>query len=109
MPRARRICPRPGCAKPAEGRYCTAHNREYERARGTRQDRGYGVAHQQLRTRWAALVAAGNVACVRCGRPIAAGQPWHLDHDDEDRNRYLGPAHARCNNAAGGRRAHQTE
>lgn len=109
MPRARRICPRPGCAKPADGRYCTAHNREYERARGTRQERGYGAAHQRERQRWAAFVAGGTVGCVRCGQVIGPGQPWHLDHDDNDRREYLGPAHASCNSAAGGRRAHQTE
>jgi hypothetical protein len=42
--------------------------------------------------------------CARCGLPIRPGEEWHLDHDDEDRGRYLGPSHARCNEKAAGRR-----
>ena len=106
MARAKRICPRPGCPRPAVGRYCPEHNKEYDRSRGTTTARGYGHDHQKARAEWAERVKRGGICCQRCGGPITPGEPWHLDHDDHDRTRYLGPSHARCNNAAGGRRAH---
>lgn len=40
MARAKRICPRPGCSRPAVGRYCPEHNKEYDRSRGTATARG---------------------------------------------------------------------
>jgi hypothetical protein len=67
--------------------------------------RGYGTAHQALRKRWAKLVEAGEVQCARCHRWIYPGSEWDLDHDDNDRGRYLGPSHSRCNRAAAGRKS----
>lgn len=67
--------------------------------------RGYGYHHQQQRKRWAPIVATGTVPCAReCGRLIKPGEPWHLDHADDGRRRYLGPAHRSCNIAASNRR-----
>lgn len=109
MARARRICPRPGCPHIAEGRYCPAHNREYENKRGNATQRGYDRAHQLARIEWGKRIAQGGIICARCPKPVLPGQPWHLDHDDNDRTKYLGPAHARCNLAAAGRKAHKTE
>lgn len=110
MARAQRICPKPGCPKPASGRYCDKHNREYERARGTAHARGYGTEHQRRRTSWAQRVATGTVKCWRCGERINAGDEWDLGHDDEDRTITRGPEHARtCNRSAAGRRAHQLD
>jgi len=62
--------------------------------------RGYGGKHQQLRKRWARQVAAGGVACARCGLPILDGEAWDLDHSP-DRRSYLGPSHASCNGRHG--------
>lgn len=106
MPRARRICPKPGCPKPAAGRYCEQHNREYEQARGTSTARGYDQAHRARRAAWATHVSRGLVTCWRCGQPIEAGAPWDLGHDDHDRNITRGPEHATCNRSAAGRSAH---
>lgn len=64
--------------------------------------RGYGTAHQAERKRWSPVVAAGQAWCARCGRWIAPGQPWDLDHA-ADRTAYLGPSHRRCNRSAGAR------
>jgi hypothetical protein len=61
----------------------------------------YGGTHAATR-RAVARYAVGS-ACVRCGGPILEGEPWDLDHSD-DRTGYLGPAHRRCNRAAGGRK-----
>lgn len=67
-------------------------------------DPRYGHAHQRTRAAWAPAVALGIVKCSRCGELITPGEDWHLDHHD-DHIHYLGPAHARCNTAAGGRRS----
>ena len=106
MARAKRICPKTGCPHPADGRYCTKHNAEYEAERGTSTARGYGSRHQKTRARLNLEVQGGNMACARCGELIQPNTAWHLDHDDEDRGTYLGPSHAFCNVSAGGKRAH---
>jgi hypothetical protein len=66
---------------------------------------GYGWVHQQVRARWAPLVARGEVVCARCGRAIALGTPWDMGHSDFDRSVYSGPEHRRCNRSAGARKA----
>jgi hypothetical protein len=71
---------------------------------GRTVERGYGGAHQELRRRWAAAVAAGIVDCARCGEKIFPGAKWDLGHVDGDRSRYSGPEHARCNRASAARR-----
>ena len=109
MPRAKRICPEPGCPHPASGRYCPRHNAERDRQRGSKAERGYGSAHVRLRKQWAPRVATGTVLCARCGQPIESGEPWALDHDDNDRTKYLGPSHRHCNDSAGGKAAHRYE
>jgi hypothetical protein len=65
--------------------------------------RGYGTRHQRQRKAWAQVVAAGGAICARCGRSIAPGAKWHLDHAD-DRSRYIGVSHAYCNTTAANRR-----
>jgi hypothetical protein len=69
--------------------------------------RGYGWQHQQARARWAPLVAAGQVWCVRCGEWIAPGTPWDMGHSDVDRSQYTGPEHRKCNRAAAARKANE--
>lgn len=93
-----RVCSEAGCGRLVEKQGpCPEHAREREQARGTRQERGYGAAHDALRRRWAPKVALGRVDCSRCGERIRPGEPWHLDHDSTDRSRYLGPSHESCN------------
>lgn len=102
-----RICAVPGCptAYPDRNTYCPTHRRKADKARGTRQARGYNAGHDKLRAQWAPKVATGRVPCARCGEPIAPGASWALDHSD-DRTHYLGPSHTHCNNSAGGKAAH---
>lgn len=111
MPRMR-VCSQPGCPTLGAARRCPEHQAQAERARGSRQQRGYDAEHDRLRARWKPRVERGGVHChaATCLMPtrlILLGQPWDLDHND-DRTGYRGPAHALCNRAAGGRAAHQT-
>lgn len=106
MPRAKRICAKPGCPAIATSSFCPEHQAEAEKKRGNSNARGYGVEHQRTRARINLQVQAGGVECSRCHKPIIPGQAWHLDHDDTDRGKYLGPSHAWCNTSAGGRKAH---
>ena len=103
-----RVCSHHGCPTLIEtsGR-CPAHKRERQRELGTTTQRGYGSKHQKLRAEWKPKVEAGQVTCARCRLPILVGQLWHLDHDDNDRSKYIGPAHKFCNLSAAGKAAHQ--
>jgi hypothetical protein len=58
----------------------------------------YGRAHRAIRAQL--MPWAVGSACVRCGRPIEAGQPVDLDHRDDGLG-YRGLAHATCNRRAG--------
>ena len=73
-------------------------------AKGTSTQRGYGAAHQKLRRQIEPLVRSGHAICWRCGLAIPAGSDWDLGHDDEDRTRYRGPEHVKCNRATSARR-----
>ena len=61
--------------------------------------RAYGHHHQVLRRQFAPLVAAGGVACARCGELIEPGSAWDLGHSDDGLG-YNGPEHAYCNQTA---------
>ncbi len=67
----------------------------------SRHLRGYGSTHDARRRQVKPLVEAGNAVCSRCGNPISPREQWHLDHTD-DRQGYLGVAHAYCNLRAAG-------
>lgn len=103
MARAKRICPKPGCPQAAVKRYCTEHEREYERARGSSSQRGYDSKHQTLRKHWRELIDRGGVSCASCGLPIHPQAPFDLGHTD-DRTAYKGAEHVHCNRSDGGRR-----
>ena len=53
---------------------------------------GWGSKHQKLRK--ALLPQAYGKPCVRCGELMLPGQTLHLDHDDYDRTKLRGFAHA---------------
>lgn len=103
---AMKVCAESGCPTLTTTTRCPTHTREKDKARGTRQERGYGVAHEAERKRWAPLVATGGVKCWRCTEHINGDEPWDMGHDDRvnDPKTYRGPEHVRCNRATAGRR-----
>jgi hypothetical protein len=73
----------------------------------SRHVRGYGNNHDARRRQVKPLVASGNAVCSRCGCPISPRDQWHLDHTD-DRQGYIGVAHAYCNLRAGAEKTNAT-
>jgi hypothetical protein len=105
-----KVCAQPGCPEITERRHCEEHTTEGERARGTRQQRGYDAEHDRLRAWWKPKVEAGLVDChaITCLLPhprIWPGMDWDLGHTP-DRTAWTGPEHATCNRSAGGKAAH---
>lgn len=99
-----RVCLEVGCPVLTKGKSrCDQHERAKDKARGTRQERGYDAAHDATRARWAPLVATGHVRCWRCREYIASDAPFDLGHDDKDRTKYRGPEHVACNRATASR------
>jgi hypothetical protein len=107
MPRAKRVCSHPGCPNPATGTRCTQHEREHDRARGTKTQRGYGADYQRQRRAWALKIKAGGVTCWRCGQAMHPDAPFDLGHDDDDRSIIRGPECPTCNRSAAGKASHR--
>lgn len=103
MPRAMKICAKPGCPAIADGSYCTEHKRAADKARGSREARGYGHAHREFRKAFIPEHQEGTLICWRCRELIRPDEPFDLGHDDNDRNLYRGAEHQRCNRATNGR------
>lgn len=101
---SKRVCTTPGCPTLTTGTRCPAHQADHERARGTRQQRGYDALHDRMRKAWAPKVAAGTIRCTRCQQPIDPATPWDLGHTD-DRRAWTGPEHAVCNRVAAGQKS----
>ena len=90
------------------GGRCQPCAREHDRARGGREERGYGAEHRAERARLQSYMDAGVV--YECWRCLTQGRlrridpsNWHLGHCDIDRSKYHGPECPRCNNATRGR------
>lgn len=99
-----RVCIEDGCPTLTRTTRCPAHTRAKDKARGTRQQRGYDAAHDKLRAEYQRRMDAGErFTCWRCPRPIDPSD-WHLGHDDHDRSKYRGPECPPCNLATSGRK-----
>lgn len=92
----KRVCAQPGCPILGDTARCKTHERARDRARGTRQDRGYDAKYDALRKTWQQRLDGGII--VICWRCKELGQPhrvdpadWHLGHDLTDRSIIRGP------------------
>lgn len=75
---------------------CTSCARAKDKARGSRQSRGYDAAHDQLRADWQRRMDDGEtIVCASCPR-VLNGQPWDLGHN-KARTGYIGPQCVPCN------------
>lgn len=91
-----RVCSEPDCPILVTQGRCERHRRAKDRARGTRQQRGYDAAYDAARRAYQRRMDAGEVfACWRC---VELGEPhevdpdhWHLGHDNDDRSVIRGP------------------
>lgn len=106
----KRVCSKPGCPElvPADAYrgLCDKHRREYDRARGSREDRGYGVDHQAERARILTRILAGeDIRCVTCDAPLDAN--FHLGHN-ADRTGWIGGQCPHCNDSEAGKASHQS-
>lgn len=80
MPKAMRICA--NCTAPTRTTRCALHQREYEQARGTSTQRGYGSKFQR-----ASKQAKANAThCVECGQPFTPDNPATGGHRAAIRN-----------------------
>lgn len=100
---SKRVCLEPGCPVLTDRTRCHQHERAKDRARGTRQERGYDSEHDRARAAWAPQVARGLVKCRRCDDLIDPDEPWDLGHPDADCDRPRAPEHRACNRATSGR------
>lgn len=102
-----RVCAELGCPEviptgTRDGR-CDNHRRAKDRARGTRQERGYDAEHDRLRASYQRRMDEGEqFACWRGGESIDPTD-WTLGHCDEDRTKHHGPECPPCDYATTGR------
>ena len=103
-----RVCADRDCPalvdKGARDGRCATHQRARDKARGSRQVRGYDAAH--TRTRERLLPLAIGRECHHCGQTMTAGQALALDHT-ADRSGYRGICHASCNASEGASRGNR--
>lgn len=100
---ALRVCTEPGCPEFVKSGRCEDHRRQRDRARGTRQERGYDTEYDRLRKAYVKRMEAGErFHCWRCRTRIDPAR-WHLGHDDHDRSIIRGPECPACNLATAGR------
>lgn len=104
-----RVCVEPGCPALTRRTRCADHERAKDKARGTRQERGYDAAHDRLRAQYQHRMDEGETfTCWRCAErgvvTVLDPTRWQLGHDDSDRDKYRGPECIPCNTATAGRR-----
>lgn len=105
----KRVCAEPDCPTLIDhGTRCTTHTRARDRARGTRQARGYDRTYDQARRSYQQRMDAGErFECWRCAALSKAHsidpKSWHLGHCDDDRAVIHGPECSAGNLATSGR------
>lgn len=92
----KRPCLEPGCPRLTSNTRCHDHERERDKARGTRQERGYDADYDRARLDYGRRMARGETfICWRCaelGKPhLVDPTDWHCGHDNDDRSLIRGP------------------
>lgn len=102
---SKRVCIEPDCPTLTDKTRCERHRSERERARGTRQERGYDADYDRRRRSDLDAYARGDLlTCWRCGYVVLPAE-YSLGHCDDDRTVIHGPEHLRaCNLPTSGRR-----
>lgn len=96
-------CPTRALTRDNTGR-CDTCRTARDKARGSREARGYDHAHRELRKQYEPIVKAGNATCWRCGQPITPDADWDLGHQP-DRTQPARPEHIGRECPLGGNRA----
>ncbi len=90
------VCIEDGCPELVTTGRCETHRKKRDRARGTRQERGYDRAYDNERRHYEKRMARGErFTCWRCHKPIVGA--WDLGHCVNDRRLIHGPQHVSCN------------
>ncbi|WP_143483607.1 hypothetical protein [Propionicimonas paludicola] len=105
---SKRVCGTPGCPNTIDaGAYrglCDECRKDWDKARGSRTDRGYGAEHQAERARILSRIVAGeDIRCVTCNKPLDT--KFHLGHN-ADRTGWIGGQCPTCNDSEAGKAAH---
>lgn len=101
-----KVCAESGCPVLTTSTRCTEHTRQRDRARGTRQERGYDADYDAVGRDYQRRMDAGELfKCWRCDSPLGPrrGVDWTLGHDDHDRTVLRGPECPPCQYAVAGR------
>lgn len=98
MGRAKKVCAEPSCPELTNGTRCVKHERARDKARGTRQERGYDKAFERAKRDPAYVTAAH---CTNCGQPFTDTNPKTAGHSTAIRDGGTGstiePHCRRCN------------
>jgi hypothetical protein len=91
-----RVCAEPECPALTDGTRCDEHRKARDKARGTRQKRGYDAAYDRLRRQYQHRMDSGETftcwRCVELGKPHTVNpDDWHLGHDNDDKSVIRGP------------------
>lgn len=92
-----KVCAEANCPELTTTTRCPGHTKAKDKARGTRQERGYDRAYDLHREREARKVASGKATCWQCHLRISPLEPWDDGHCDNDRATIHGAQHRACN------------
>jgi hypothetical protein len=93
-----RVCIEDGCPVLTRSTRCHEHERAKDKARGTRQERGYDYAFEQAKLQ---PEYANATHCAECGKPFTEGNPKTGGHSvairEGGRGSKVVPHCRRCN------------
>lgn len=108
MPRAWKVCSKPGCPELTPQGRCAGHKAEAEKARGTRTQRGYTNTWLRRSERYVARHPLCAIRRPGCTLRATLPDHWPLDRRqlvaqgvaDPDADEHLRPACAQCHGRA---------